>query len=877
MNKYTRLFALLLCIPLLLSLFPVMGVSAAEISAGEKATYVLTYDSDSDEYAGPELQYFTPYRVRYRMNNSSLKTMKTCIFSLYNTVDDTVIPVYCSDIDTMANSNYTYRRINLEDSTYAASAAGLIRAIVNHGFYILPVGGETDAEHAARVAVELEALGTAVGVTDLTIGEAIAGTQAAIWQATHGASLVYNDLMYSAYKTDISDTVRYYDICDEERWNGHLEYDGFNGELFNLTTANDKELGQRIEAVYDYLMALTPMAPQDTIVSTASFRGVQGPYFYDNGDGTFDLEVIVTTDVRMEAGDTLTLTASVGDGAYSASAPLTGGTETVTLTIKNVPSKMKSEKILLEIAGLQSGSDVYLFDAEGDRGTSQSMVGMADSRLPVYASITTERPTQGTNRPTGGEEIMGEPERILNFYKTTLIPNEKGGYDRIPLEGITFDLYFVAEFSDYTTGKVVLPEAEDYEYPTYADFTLVTDAEGLASINLSERGMPDGVYLVVERDHPAINAPIDPFYVIVPGTTPDGLDYVYEITIQPKNELKGNIKIEKDVITLGNDSATVDAYTDHTWIISTNIPDDIGIGKSYVITDTLDPRLDYTGNLKVQVETADGETVVTELEEGEDYLLVVTDVDSLSAGTPSDSFSIALTPAGMKKVSGSVGTGYFVDYMIRVYFDARINANATMATEIPNQASLYYTNSVNFDYSAQSDKPVVYTGGASILKIDGVNPDTVLPGAVFEVYRRATADEVTAGENLATVPGFPYAMVKVEFFDNEALTGAKVAEATSGADGKIYLYGLAYGTYYIMETKAPAGYNLPGEGVEITIDDTSHTEDRTIVVQNLRGSMLPSTGGPGTEGFMLWGAVLMVGAVVLLLILKRKDSKSQEA
>lgn len=875
MNKYTRLLTLLLCIPLLLSLFA--DVSAAETTAGEQATYVLTYDSDNDDYAGPELQYFTPYRVRYRMNNSSLKTMKTCIFSLYNTVDDSVLPVYCSDIDTMANSNFTYRRINLEDSTYAASAAGLIRAIVNHGFYLLPVEGETDAEHAARVAVELEALGAVAGVENLTIGEAIAGTQAAIWQATHGASLVYNDLMYSAYKTDISDTVRYYEICDEERWNGHLDYTGFNGELFELTKANDKELGERIEAVYDYLMDLEPMAPNDVIVSTASFRSIQGPYFYDNGDGTVDLEVTVTVDVRMEAGDSLTLTASVKEGTYAVSAPLSNGTQTVTLTIPNVPNRQKAEKILLEISGLQSGSDVYLFDAEGDRGTSQSMVGMADSRLPVYASITTGKPTEGTPEDVGGDDIEGEPERILNFYKTTLIPNEAGEYDRIPLEGITFDLYYVAEYTQYVTGQVILPDAVDYEYPAYADFTLVTDKGGLASINLSERGMPDGVYLVVERDHPAINAPVDPFYVIMPGTTPDGKEHVYEITVKPKNELKGNVKIEKDVITLGNDSATVDAYADHTWIISTNIPDDIGIGKSYVISDTLDPRLDYRGNLKVQVETADGATVVEELEEGEDYILAVTDVDSLSAGTPSDAFSIALTPTGMKKVSGSVGGDYFVDYMLRVYFDARINANATMATEIPNQATLDYTNSVNFDYNAQSDKPVVYTGGANILKVDGADSTVVLPGATFEVYRRATAEEVAAGENLSTVPGFSYAMVKVAFFDNEALTGEKVTEATSDEDGNVHIYGLAYGTYYIMETKAPDGYNLPPEGEEITIDETSHTEERAIVVENIRGSMLPATGGPGTEGFMLWGCVLMVGAVAVLLFLKRKENNSQEA
>lgn len=874
MNKYTRLLAFLLCIPLLLSILP--GVSAAEITAGEKATYVLNYDSDNDDFDGPELQYFTPYRVQYRLNNSSLKTMKTCIFSLYNTVDDTVIPVYCSDIDTMAYANYTYRRINLEDSTYAAGAAGLIRAIVTYGFYLIPIAGETDEAHALRVEEELGRLSAATGVEGLTIGEAIAGTQAAIWQAAHGTSLVYNDIMYSAYKTDVSDTVRYYDICDEERWNGHLDYTGYNGELFKLTKECDTELGERIEAVYDYLMALPHMAPNDAIVSEASFVNVEGPFSFDNGDGTFDLEVTVTTNVRMEPGDTLTLTASLGNGAYTASAPLTNGTQTITLTFENIPNSLKSQSVLLEISGLQSGFDVYLFDAEGDRGTSQTMVGMVDSRLPAYTSITTGKITEGEQEENEnpkppvnpGEQPEEEQERILSFYKTTVIPNGLDNYDIYPLEGIVFDIYFVAGLSDFTTGKVKLPAAPEYEIPETPDFTLITGEDGKATINLTEAGMPDGIYLVVEREHIAIKAPVDPFYVVMPATTPDGRDHIYNVTVQPKNEIKGIVKIEKDVISLGNDSATVNAYSNHTWIIGTNIPEDIAEGKSFEITDTLDNRLDYIGNMAVRVESADGTVVAAELVEGIDYILNVTDVDSLSPGNPSDSFGVELTPVGMDKVAAAVGENSYDDYMLRVYFDAQINANATVATEIPNEAYLFYTNSVNFDFVSKSDRPVVYTGGASLLKVDAVEKDKVLSGAVFEVYRVATEQEVLAGKDLHTLNGFPYPMIKVSFFDNEGLTGEKVTTTTTDEDGKAEIYGLAYGTYYLLEKQAPVGYNLPLEAVEIIIDETSHLEDRTITVENVYGAMLPSTGGMGAEIFMISGMILLCGAALLLLLRK---------
>ncbi len=856
MNKYKQFLSLLLSVALMLSLF--VTAHGAEISAGEQATYVLNHRMDGDDYNGPDIQYFSPYRLACTLNRKSI-TMKNCLFSLYNTVADEVIPAYCSDISVLANPNFAYRRINLEDSTFAAGAAGKIRAIVQNGFYIMPIKGESDEENAIRVAQELERLGAAAGVEGLTTGEAITGTQAAIWQAAHGSGLSYTDFLHSMYMEDVSDSVRYYDICNEERYNGHVDYNGIENGNAKITRASDREVGGRIQTVYNYLMSLAPMAPNASVVSPSDFREIQEAYAYDNGDGTFDLKVTVVVDVRMEAGDSLTLTASLAD-TYKASASLTDGTQTVTLTLSNIPNALINDRVLLEIAGQQSGYDVYLFDAVGDRETSQSMVGMVDGRLPVYACVTTSI-TKSDEEP--------DTDRILNFYKTTVIPNGTDTYDRYPLQGITFDIYFVAELRDYLYGDVQLPKAVEYPYPEIADFTLITDEDGRATINFTKMGMPDGVYLVVEREHPAIKAPVDPFYVIMPTTNAEGTGYDYEITVQPKNDLKGFVKIEKDVITLGNDSASVDAYNPHPWIISTNIPEDIAGGKSFVISDTLDARLDYMGNMKVQVETADGVTVIAVLEEGTDYILTLTDVDSLSAGTPSDAFTVSLTSGGMTEIAAAVGENSFDDYKLRVYFDAQINANAELAVQIPNEATLDYTNSLNFDYSSKSDKPVVYTGGVHVNKVDFNDASITLSGAEFEVYRNATEQEVAAGENLHHIPGFTAPMIKVSFMDNEDLLGERVSTAVSDQDGKVTIYGLAYGTYYLLETKAPEGYNLPKEAIEFVVDASSHTHERTITVENVQGSILPSTGGPGTTVYTVMGLALLCGAAMLLLLKKK--------
>ena len=50
----------------------------------------------------------------------------------------------------------------------------------------------------------------------------------------------------------------------------------------------------------------------------------------------------------------------------------------------------------------------------------------------------------------------------------------------------------------------------------------VTDANGNGQYDLTEDGQPDGIYLVIEKEHPAITQPLLPFYLTVPQTSDDG-------------------------------------------------------------------------------------------------------------------------------------------------------------------------------------------------------------------------------------------------------------------------------------------------------------------------------------------------------------------
>ncbi len=338
--------------------------------------------------------------------------------------------------------------------------------------------------------------------------------------------------------------------------------------------------------------------------------------------------------------------------------------------------------------------------------------------------------------------------------------------------------------------------------------------------------------------------------------------------------------------------AVMQAYETHNWILTASIPEDIRGGKSYVIEDTLDNRLDFLDNVRVQLELQDqagaigdgsitlnmannsGALVDTQINtvlvNGTDYILNVNDVDSLADGKPSDYFRISLTPSGMAKAGAVVN--YQNDAVIRVYFDAQINGNAELATNIPNQATINYTNAFGISYTDESDKPVVYTGGIKVRKVDEQDNELLLEGAIFQVYRPATEKEL-ANDDIEKVyiEGVTDAVIPVEFCATETLNASKVSSVTSVKDENVLIYGLAYGDYYLVETKSPAGYVLLDDPLAFTIDETSHLEGNEFVVTNVKGMILPETGGMGTTMFTMTGLVLILGASIVLAGRGRKD------
>ena len=204
-----------------------------------------------------------------------------------------------------------------------------------------------------------------------------------------------------------------------------------------------------------------------------------------------------------------------------------------------------------------------------------------------------------------------------------------------------------------------------------------------------------------------------------------------------------------------------------------------------------------------------------------------------------------------------------------------ITYTATLKGDTTTEVNVKETNKVTFDYSnypyvensheQKTDTFDVTTFAIKIDKyVDGEETNK-LAGAKFDLYRT-----VYPGETGVTIPHTSIQGIKLE--------GDKVTDADGVATFEKYEANGTNYDYYLVETQAPSGYNLLADAVKVNFTDTEVATTAgiyTVQVPNKSGIQLPITGGTGTVIFTIIGIALMVGAVVLFVVSRKKAEESK--
>ena len=212
---------------------------------------------------------------------------------------------------------------------------------------------------------------------------------------------------------------------------------------------------------------------------------------------------------------------------------------------------------------------------------------------------------------------------------------------------------------------------------------------------------------------------------------------------------------------------------------------------------------------------------------------------------------------------------------VKLVYNATVTADA--ATEAaPNVVEVKYGRDGSNDLtSIGTDGTTTYTYGFELIKVDG--DSNALLGAEFKLFPQGSNTAI----QFVLESGAYRVATPAEIADNSVTTTDTISLTTTGVNSNTAeIRGLDLGTYTLSEVTVPQGFNRAADiTVVVTTSDstdtsvqkkltkieTSLTDLADLTVENKSGTELPETGGVGTKIIYTLGAILFLGAGIVLV------------